>query len=61
MAHSIVYGICENKCQVEVMSKEDILNMRINLMSIIDGNAEMCRRLQQQINNLQEQVDKLKR
>lgn len=32
MAHEIVYGICENKCKVEVYSKE-----------YVDGNVPVVR------------------
>lgn len=29
MAHNICYAICENKCKVETMSKEQIYNQRL--------------------------------
>lgn len=39
MAHEVVYGICENKCRVEVIPKEQLGDLTLVTMSQEDYEA----------------------
>lgn len=60
MPHNIVYGICEDKCQVQVLSKQEVYNLITSLQTQIGDLIEQQAVLENQIRSLQTQINNLK-